>query len=1555
MKHFKSILALVLALVMVLSCVGTSFAARKTEIKDIPAKTNPVEKKDVLKGFKNETFKELNSYQYADDEIVRAIVILEGEAEAEVAENGSEKAAAHRVKLVNQHNAVRKAMSGIKYEMKFDFTRLLNGFSCDVAYGDLEAIDAIEGVKAVYIANSYSVPEVTEEDPNMNYVNNMTGNFNAINEEGANGAGIVVAVLDTGLNTTHEAFRDADGLAAASAKLSEEDVAAAMENLHGKGKYLSAKVPFSYDYANGDNDVTDHDGHGTHVSGIAVGYAVTETEDGGKTIDFCGASPAAQLLSMKIFRDDKPGTSSDIYFYALEDAYTLGADVVNMSIGSQNGFTYDASLEDEVFGNIYKTMEEAGIIMSVAAGNEYSMADFSSMGYIGADYTDYGTIATPAAYEGNIAIASVENFAYPIDSTMEIAGEIFEYIDSSTEEKDSWKGNFGGKTIDYVVVKDAEGNFSLGLTKDYANVDVKGKIAVVSRGEISFEEKVEFAYNAGAIGCIVVNNDETRMSMSIETFEVPAVSVMITTRDIFLAAPEGQLTVADGPVDVENPDGWMMSEFSNWGTSPSLTLDPTLSSVGGMVYSSVIDGDDAYAVYSGTSMAAPNATGTFANVLTAIYEKYPEMSKVEAAELAKDLLIGTATVLVDADGYLFSPRKQGAGLADAMEAIRMEREGAYIANPIVELGDDAEKKGVYSFDVELVNNTDKDVVYFADSVTMIDYIANLNTEANPIYGNTMTSDYLKETVLTVDNEEATPCYYANFKDCTDPWYHEYVDIVCEAELMMGVSPTKFAPNAALTRAMAVTVLYRLAGSPAVSEPTTFADVPAGQWYSDAIAWAEDNGIVKGVSATKFAPDVNVTREQIATILWRAWGEEIVEADMSEFKDTDSISAYAKDAMNWVVANEIMKGDHKARLNPQANATRAEFAAIMARVSGSDYACGTTYVTVPANGKKTVNVTLTLSKEDKFCLDKTFPNGSFIEGFVEFYNEDCYTHATYLAYYGDWTQAPVLEETDYRDVVEAIYWQNTNSAEEGGHADKLEFYTNPNVALLTDSAITEAYAYLGDNMLGEVLPYNPDHAAFSTPLSDGTNNYAELLYMTPYMLRNARHLIMTVSNKETGEVYFVDDTEYLPKAIYDVEEEAWMATGLFTWDGKDAKGEYVPSGTVATITYDAVLPYGEKEVKDIWGMDVTVDYTAPVIESVEFDAETGTITATASDEQYLQAIYLSNADYELLDAAVYSSDKKGESFTATFDVNEYIEAGELELWVVALDYATNELEEHVYLFETGKEATITLVTPMGEEKITTTTGEIFTFTTPEEAPEDYYFEAWVLEEVEEATYEEILGMYQAFPGDEIVVDQDYTFYALYAVGGAGTSGSKSCYYLDYGDNYDGDWALCGWNTDADNYFIADEPVALTNTGETINVLDIPDVEHDPEYLEFYTNSKELSWTIKEFEEGSSVYTIQGTNGYYLTLTAEGKLTFAPTLTSYGSLWIIFYAEDGHSTSVFNYQNRNAYLCYDYIIEQFTVHDATKPLYGTAYTAPQVFGLEFYRCEAAESGAAYYTTK
>ena len=184
--------------------------------------------------------------------------------------------------------------------------------------------------------------------------------------------------------------------------------------------------------------------------------------------------------------------------------------------------------------------------------------------------------------------------------------------------------------------------------------------------------------------------------------------------------------------------------------------------------------------------------------------------------------------------------------------------------------------------------------------------------------------------LPVDLE----CPSEAFQDLdTGRWYHEYTDYVIAKGLMNGMDETHFAPEGSLTRGMLVTALYRLAGEPEVTEPATFTDVAQGRYYADAVAWAEDLGIVKGITATAFQPEGTVTRQQAATFLYRYVTEyleqEAVEgADLTAFTDGGKVQEYAQTAMSWAVAEGFFEGYGDGTLRPFTALTRAQMAKLL---------------------------------------------------------------------------------------------------------------------------------------------------------------------------------------------------------------------------------------------------------------------------------------------------------------------------------------------------------------------------------------------------------------------------------------------------------------------------------------------------------------------------------------------------------------------------------------------------------------------------------------------------
>lgn len=185
-------------------------------------------------------------------------------------------------------------------------------------------------------------------------------------------------------------------------------------------------------------------------------------------------------------------------------------------------------------------------------------------------------------------------------------------------------------------------------------------------------------------------------------------------------------------------------------------------------------------------------------------------------------------------------------------------------------------------------------------------------------------------------EEPIPTEWVNpFVDVqAGTWYYDAVRFVVQKKLFGGMSESEFAPYVQLSRAMLVTVLYRLEGEPTVELRTDFADVPTDAWYARAVAWAAANGIVHGVSETAFDPDASISREQLATLLYRyaAYKEYETETrDAPAFTDADLVSPYALPALSWVAANGIVTGRDDGSFDPQSGATRAESAIVILRL------------------------------------------------------------------------------------------------------------------------------------------------------------------------------------------------------------------------------------------------------------------------------------------------------------------------------------------------------------------------------------------------------------------------------------------------------------------------------------------------------------------------------------------------------------------------------------------------------------------------------------------------
>lgn len=223
----------------------------------------------------------------------------------------------------------------------------------------------------------------------------------------------------------------------------------------------------------------------------------------------------------------------------------------------------------------------------------------------------------------------------------------------------------------------------------------------------------------------------------------------------------------------------------------------------------------------------------------------------------------------------------------------------------------------------------------------------------------------------------TPDAQTQFADFpANAWYADAVAYCRDRGLMSGTTSTTFSPNATTSRAMLATILYRQAGSPVTAQDDHFSDVETGSWYSSAAVWASANGIITGYSDGRFGPNDTVTREQIATILWRAAGTPAAGQGVA-FADESSVSPFATQAVDWARGNGIISGKEGNRFDPKGNATRAEVAAILHRYLGSDSSTG---VLLPEDGVPQVYMTTDISAEGLMTVYRALgvsPDGNHV--------------------------------------------------------------------------------------------------------------------------------------------------------------------------------------------------------------------------------------------------------------------------------------------------------------------------------------------------------------------------------------------------------------------------------------------------------------------------------------------------------------------------------------------------------------------------------------------------
>ncbi|HJD21639.1 MAG TPA: S8 family serine peptidase [Candidatus Gemmiger faecigallinarum] len=950
------------------------------------------------------------------------------------------------------------------------WSTLVNAMAIQVPYGTLEQIRQLDGVKRAYVQHVYDRPidelDTDGETPWYSYSYDKVDVQEAW-QAGYTGKGMLVAVLDTGLDInwgaaydaegnmvmgvtrSHEAFRDNSFLNDPNSetegwelRYDSDRLAAFLENnmlnsttgpdndgdgnpdkivWDDNGLYKNLKVPYACDYADGDLNVQPASNeHGTHVSGTVAGYA--ESAEG--EVLFSGVAPDAQIMMMKVFSDQDGGAMEATVVNALEDALRLGADVINLSLGSDNGFSEDDTMQNEV----YATIEEAGIALMTSAGNSgYSSASNNYGGNPLTSDVDTSMMSSPAIYDSNISVASLDN-TIQVQSYM--TWEDAEGVSHDVGFSDPWtvamKATFGGQSVPVYLVGGV-GSYNdysaVGWATEY-NPDGKTGFALVPRGEISFADKVTngqyFSYvdrnnvRHGVLGVIVYDTDPNStelINMSVENTTLTCAFINGQDGAALAAALQDEqnvsLTVSEDDMSLPNPTDGQMSVFSSWGAGPSLELKPEITAPGGNIWSTIIDTVNtdtdgytgSYGMMSGTSMAAPHMSGIAALVRQRVLEEdsFNDLDTGKVDNVISQLLVSTAIPQKDPDGNFYSPRQQGAGLVNAYNALTtpayISVEGQNVGK--LELKDDPDRTGSYNVAFDVNNISDQPVTYNV-SITL-----------------------LKPMTAAVDGRN--------------------------------------------------TMLHQ---------------------------------------------DETIKTVDLGT------------------------------------------------------------------------------VTVEANSTANFSQTVTLTEEEKAALDATFENGVYVEGFVSLTDAAGSAPALglpMLAFYGDWTSAAIFDASDWLD-----------DPQDGSNVFNNE--STWGVSLLGSASINPStgeilgYMNLGQNPFDPASAtdqnvYNGENITISP---NGDQYFDRVDDYILYQLRDAKAIVVRVTDAETGEVYFSDWTSYIPRTVYNSTYGVPMPiTAQYygvvpIWEGTDQEGNPLPSGT--KCTYEVIAygdgDYGDPIYEESTGLNVT---------------------------------------------------------------------------------------------------------------------------------------------------------------------------------------------------------------------------------------------------------------------------------------------------------------------------------------------------------------------------------
>ena len=636
--------------------------------------------------------------------------------------------AAYRTKLVQQHEAVASQITAINSEagFRYHYTNILNGFAATVQRKDIAAVEALDGVLNVYECQTYQYDKDWENEETIDgedlaqIVTSDSGSIDQLDlqeawDAGYTGKGKVVGVFDSSLRYTHKDFsymdpeitaakpdnyKTKEGLLEAINANADtinlfnsdwgswfhgreetgfsDDVQAAIKN---GDFWYSEKVPFTVDYFDGDLEVWDGDtsSHGTHVCGIAAGNPGpnAEDQDGVK-----GAAYDAQIMFFKVFSeyDDFAQESDEAVFAALDDAVTLGVNTFNLSLGIDFGFSTMQSYAQGGYQKAYIRAQAAGISVAVSAGNsQRTQRNLSTL-------VNGATTVLPNKYSlgfsgsmmAPMTVASAHGAGYTqysdvTNTTITFTGvdPIVIQDDNATPFGEAFTGTYD--VVDIGLGSEEEILAATGAEK--LEGALAGKVAFVTRGDLTFLLKGENAYKAGAVALVMMDNtaNGTVLSAAQKYAQMPTIGAFSNRNSAAVKA-----AVADGAkvsftsetTKVSSSRSYSdsgPSSYTSWGVTEALELKPDIMTPGGNILSTGAASDTALSIKSGTSMASPNMSGAFVPVQQYVDANLDvfgvEKGTQEYSNIINQLVASNTKVYMRSGNAAYhSTRRQGAGM-----------------------------------------------------------------------------------------------------------------------------------------------------------------------------------------------------------------------------------------------------------------------------------------------------------------------------------------------------------------------------------------------------------------------------------------------------------------------------------------------------------------------------------------------------------------------------------------------------------------------------------------------------------------------------------------------------------------------------------------------------------------------------------------------------------------------------------------------------------------------------------------------------------------------------